>query len=339
MDSRTDDKSSSAVRVHGACYQYPQSKRERKSGAAQRLALDGVDLDIARGEIFALLGPNGGGKTTLFRILSTSLPIQTGEVDVLGHNLHRNLFEIRRRIGVVFQHPSLDKKLTVRENLVHHARLYGLSRGDRERRIAEALGIVGLSQRASELVETLSGGLARRAEIAKSLLHSPELLILDEPSTGLDPAGRADLWKYLSGLPAQGVTILATTHLMEEAEKARRIAILDHGRIVALGPPDELRGQIGGEVVTIAVDDPTAFAQRLRESFKIEADVSDDRVRFEQSAGYHSIAALVDLAGPAIHSISVAKPTLEDVFLKRTGHRFWSQEVGQPFQADRESPA
>lgn len=318
--------SNTAVRIVGVRYEYPLARRDRKARTESRPALDGIDIQIPKGEIFALLGPNGGGKTTLFCILSTSLPIQDGAVEILDHDLRESLVEIRRRIGVVFQHPSLDKKLTVRENLLHHARLYGLPRGIRDQRIEDALGVVGLSQRSGELVETLSGGLARRAEIAKSLLHQPELLILDEPSTGLDPAGRADLWRYLSGLPAQGVTVLATTHLMEEAEKASRIAILDHGRIVAIGAPDELRSEIGGEVVTIAVDDAPALSRRLRERLAIQADVADGLVRFEQAAGYHSIPAIVELAGPAIRSISIARPTLEDVFLKRTGHRFWNQQ-------------
>lgn len=329
VDPVTHLPSNAAVDIRGVRFAYkPRRSRGSKqtggpSAEPNRPALDYVDLSIDCGEVFGLLGPNGGGKTTLFRILSTSLPIQTGDVAILGFDLRKDLFQIRRRIGVVFQSPSLDKKLSVRENLLHHARLYGLHSRQSRTRIAESLRVVGLADRADSMVETLSGGLARRAEIAKSLLHRPELLILDEPSTGLDPAARADLWRYLSGLPDQGVTVLSTTHLMEEAERCSRVAILDRGRIVGLGRPDELRAEIGGEVVTIGIDDAPALADRLRQSLGIEAAVTEHGVRFEQSTGYNSIPAIVDLAGPGIRSISVARPTLEDVFLKRTGHRFW----------------
>jgi ABC-2 type transport system ATP-binding protein len=323
----------SAVRVRGLSFQYPVRKtrgralRRRSTVALERLALDSVDLEIFRGEVFGLLGPNGGGKTTLFRILCTSLAATSGSVSVLGLDPRRDSFEIRRRIGVVFQNPSLDRKLTVRENLVHHARLYGLAARERSRRIEESLKVVGLPDRAESMVEELSGGLARRVEIAKCLLHQPELLILDEPSAGLDPAARADLWRYLLQLPGTGVTVLATTHLMEEAERCSRVAILDGGRIVALGRPDDLRGEIGGDVVTIDADHAPRLAQRLREKLGVEAEAAENRVRFEQAAGRRSIATIVDLAGEDLRSISVSRPTLEDVFLKRTGHRFWAEKA------------
>jgi len=290
-----------------------------------RVALDGVSLDVPSQSIFGLLGPNGGGKTTLFRLLSTLSPLQQGSVHVLGRDVKDDLFEVRRRIGVVFQSPSLDPKLTVQENLTHHARLYGLTRNDYQGRIAESLAIVGLSDRASERVEKLSGGLARRAELAKGLLHRPELLILDEPSTGLDPAARFDLWQYLSTLPHQGVTVLTTTHLMEEAEHCQGIAIINKGKLVAVGKPQDLRAEIGGEVVTIETKNAAELARRLRERLGIEAETRGHTVRFEQSAGYHSLPSLIELAEPVMESISIARPTLEDVFLKKTGHRFWGE--------------
>ena len=299
--------------------------RDVRHRYGERVALDGVSLDVSTRAIFGLLGPNGGGKTTLFRLLSTSIPVQAGSIHVLGRDVSRELFEVRRRIGVVFQSPSLDPKLSVRENLTHHARLYGLSRNDYRPRIAESLAIVGLTDRATERVEKLSGGLARRAELAKGLLHRPELLILDEPSTGLDPAARHDLWQYLATLPDQGVTVLTTTHLMEEAERCERIAILDKGKLVAVGSPQDLRSEIGGEVVTIESSNAAELTHRLREKLGIEAITRGSTVRFEQSAGYHSLPALVELAEPAMQSISIARPTLEDVFLRRTGHRFWGE--------------
>lgn len=304
--------SASAVSIRSVRHRYKE-----------RLALDGVSLDVPERSIFGLLGPNGGGKTTLFRLLSTAMPLQEGSIELLGRNVMTELFEVRRRIGVVFQSPSLDPKLSVEENLTHHARLYGIPRGESATRIRDALSVVGLTERASERVEKLSGGLARRAELAKGLLHRPALLILDEPSTGLDPAARSDLWRYLVTLPPQGVTVLTTTHLMEEAERCDHVAILDQGKIVAVGDPESLREEIGGEVVTVETTEPDELAKRVREKLGVDVDQSGRTVRFSQVSAYHSLASIVEMAGPTIVSINVARPTLEDVFLKRTGHRFW----------------
>src|SRR6185503_11397498 len=200
----------------------------------ERVALDRVSIGVAAGEIFGLLGPNGGGKTTLFRILSTLVRPTSGSATILGLDLLRDTGALRSRLGVVFQAPSLDKKLKVRENLAHQGHLYGLAGAALRRRIDHLLLEFNLRDRAGDLVETLSGGLQRRVEIAKSLLHRPELLLLDEPSTGLDPGARIDLWQTLYRLrDQQGVTALLTTHLMEEAERCDRVAIIDLGRIVA----------------------------------------------------------------------------------------------------------
>jgi ABC-2 type transport system ATP-binding protein len=291
----------------------------------ERAALAGLSLSVHVGETFALLGPNGGGKTTFFRLLSTALVPQRGRLTILGFDVALDLFEVRRRIGVVFQSPSLDRKLTVAENLTHHGRLYGLSSSEIRVGSAEILARVGLADRATSRVESLSGGLARRAEIAKGLLHGPSVLLLDEPSTGLDPAARSDLWRYLASLAQTGVTILVTTHMMEEAERAGRVGILDKGRLVALGTPDELRSEIGGDVVTIESSEPSPLAVRLQERFGVAPEIVGDRVRFEQPVGYHALGEIVEMAGPAMRSVSVARPTLEDVFLRRTGHRFWTE--------------
>ncbi len=223
----------------------------------ERLALDQLSFEVHRSEIFGLLGPNGGGKTTLFRLLSTLLPLQSGSANVVGFDLATQSQQIRTLIGVTFQSPSLDGKLTVQENLKHQAHLYGISGAPMRERIENALQHLGLTDRKHDLAESLSGGLKRRVEIAKGLLHAPQVLLLDEPSTGLDPGARHDLWKYLKQLQREdGVTILITTHLMEEAEQCDRLGILHQGELVALGTPDELRASVGGDCLTIHAEQP-----------------------------------------------------------------------------------
>ena len=289
-----------------------------------RQALAEVNLEVARGEIFALLGPNGGGKTTLFRLLSTLIPLQQGEVEILRFDLRRQSAKVRSAIGVVFQAPSLDRKLTVRENLSHQGHLYGLSGAELIDRQQEMLERLGLTERANELTEKLSGGLRRRVELAKGLIHRPQLLLLDEPSTGLDPGARADLWSYLKQLRDQrGVTVVLTTHLLEEAERADRIAILHQGQMVALGTPDELRATVGGDSITIRTADPARLIAAIHERFDLVAKLVDGSVRLELADGHQWIARLVEAFPAQIDSITLGKPTLEDVFIARTGHRFW----------------
>ena len=287
-----------------------------------RLALDDVSLRIAPREIFGLLGPNGGGKTTLFRTLSTLIRPTTGSASILGLDLLRDTATLRSRIGVVFQAPSLDKKLRVRENLVHQGHLYGLSGAALRERIDHLLIEFNLRDRAPDLVETLSGGLQRRVEIAKSLLHRPELLLLDEPSTGLDPGARIDLWQTLYRLrDQQDVTVLLTTHLMEEAERCDRVAIIDHGRIVALDTPEKLCAGIGGDVISARAKDANSLAERIAQSLGVEVSVLNDEVRIEQPEGPSFIARLMAAFAGEIDSITLAKPTLEDVFIAKTGRR------------------
>src|SRR5215213_8696029 len=223
----------------------------------EREAIHDLSLSIAEREIFAILGPNGSGKTTLFRVLSTLIPIQQGEVRILGNDLRSQASAIRSQLGIVFQSPSIDKKLTVMENVVHHGRLYGLAGRELRTRAEEMLARLGLADRKRELVEQLSGGLRRRVELATGMLHRPRLLLLDEPSTGLDPGARSDLWQYLEQIRADnGVTVVLTTHLLEEADKADRLAILHEGRLVALDTPDALRATVGGDSITIDTLDP-----------------------------------------------------------------------------------
>ncbi|MGE0609321.1 MAG: ATP-binding cassette domain-containing protein [Pirellulales bacterium] len=297
-----------------------------------RRALAGLDLQVATGEIFGLLGPNGGGKTTLFRVLSTLIPPQEGTVRILGYDLRQQPAEIRRRIGVVFQAPSLDKKLTVRENLVHQGHLYGMAGTALRRRCDDMLAQLRLAERASDRVEALSGGLRRRVELAKGMLHRPQLLLLDEPSTGLDPGARSDLWEYLRQVRADdGVTVLLTTHLLEEADKADRLAILDSGQLVALDTPDRLRATVGGDSITIEANQPEALAAAITTHLGLEAVVIDDTVRLQQVDGHRQIARLVEALPPGqIRSITLGKPTLEDVFIDRTGHRFLADKAAAP---------
>jgi ABC-2 type transport system ATP-binding protein len=293
----------------------------------RREALSEVDFTVSRGEIFGLLGPNGGGKTTVFRLLATLLRLQSGEMQVLGFDVSSESYSVRRRIGVTFQSPSIDGKLTVAENLRHQAHLYGLVRRQASMRIAELVEQLGLKTRERQLVSSLSGGLKRRVEIAKSLLHRPALLLLDEPSTGLDPGARSDLWSSLIKLRAErNVTILVTTHLMDEADRCDQLGILDRGRFVARGTPDALRQSVGGDCLTIQTTDPRGLSGQIASKFGLLARQIGDSLRIEQQAGHELLRNLVVAFPAEISSISLAKPTLEDVFVTRTGHRFWDPD-------------
>jgi len=287
-----------------------------------RLALDSVSLEVQAHEIFGLLGPNGGGKTTLFRILSTLVRPSSGSATIFGLDVVKETSVLRRRLGVLFQAPSLDKKLRVRENLEHQGHLYGLSGATLRERIDHLLVEFNLRDRAHDLVETLSGGLQRRVEIAKSLLHRPELLLLDEPSTGLDPGARIDLWQTLYRLrDEQNVTVLLTTHLMEEADRCDRVAIIDRGRIVGLDSPSALRSEIGGDVISAKTKNADSLAARIAEQLGVETTVLNDEVRVEQRNGHSFITRLVEAFPGEIESVTLSKPTLEDVFIVKTGRR------------------
>jgi ABC-2 type transport system ATP-binding protein len=304
------------------------SAKELSHHFGDRLALDVVSLRVAPREIFGLLGPNGGGKTTLFRILSTLVRPTSGTASILGLDLLRDVTALRTRIGVVFQAPSLDKKLRVRENLMHQGHLYGLSGAALHEQIDHLLIEFNLRDRARDLVETLSGGLQRRVEIAKSLLHRPELLLLDEPSTGLDPGARIDLWQTLYRLrDQQDVTVLLTTHLMEEAERCDRVAIIDQGRIVAEGTPEELRAEIGGDVISARSRDATSLGEKIANSLGVEVNVLNDEVRIEHPDGASFVARLAATFPGEIDSVTLAKPTLEDVFIAKTGRRLSEGEI------------
>ena len=291
-----------------------------------RTALDGVSFDVHQAELFGLLGPNGSGKTTLFRILSTLMVPVGGRAVILGHDAARDPNALRRQIGVVFQAQSIDLKLTATENLWHQGHLYGLSGRALKSRTQEMLSRVGLADRARDKAETFSGGMQRRLELAKGLLHHPSVLLLDEPTTGLDPGARRDLWQYLQILrEEEQVTVIVTTHLMEEAERCDRLAILNEGKIVALGTPIELKREIGGDVILLESDAPETLAERLRTRFHLDVQLLGGKVRFERENGHRFVTDVVEAFPGEIQSVSISKPTLEDVFIHRTGHRFWTE--------------
>src|ERR1700721_3098931 len=238
-----------------------------------RLALDNLSFSVAPAQIFGLLGPNGSGKTTLFRILSTLMVPSGGLATIRGFNVAKEPAQVRQQTGIVFQSRSLDIKLTVEENLRHAGHLYGLSGKHLRARIADVLQRVALTDRAKDYVETLSGGLQRRVELPKGLIHSPAVLLLDEPTTGLDPGARRDMWQYLRTLrDEENVCVLVTTHLMEEAERCDRLAILSEGNLVALGTPTELKNEIGGDIIILdAAHDAALLAEHIRSRFHVEA--------------------------------------------------------------------
>lgn len=297
----------------------------------ERQALSEVSFSIASGEIFGFLGPNGGGKTTLFKLLSTLVPLQSGEARILGYDLRGKTAAVRRRLGVVFQHPSLDGKLTVAENLAHHGHLFGITGRRLKERSAALLQRLGLSARGDDLVETLSGGLQRRVELAKSLLHQPEVLLLDEPSTGLDPAARREFANHLNHLQQRdGVTIVLTTHYMEEAERCDRIGVLHQGRLVAIAPPNELKARVGGDVVVIHTQAPEMLHRKLQQRLRLKGIVVDGTIRVERPRGHELVREVVDGFGDEIDSVSFGKPTLEDVFIHLTGHRFFADDPERP---------
>lgn len=290
------------------------------------VALDGVTLHVNSGEMFGLLGPNGGGKTTLFRILCTLLLPQEGAVRLLGLDVVAKASAVRARIGVVFQQPSLDARLTVSENLRHQGHLYGLMGKLLTERIDGALEMMGLTDRAKDRAEVLSGGLKRRVELAKSLLHRPEILIFDEPCTGLDPGARRAFWDDLDVLrKASGTTLLLTTHFMEEAERCDRIGILDGGKLIAEGTPDALKRTVGSEMITLEAEDPEALRSQVEDVVGGNVQVVDGQVRIACDDGQKLLAELYPCLKEKVEAITLSRPTLEDVFVLRTGHGFHTE--------------
>lgn len=294
------------------------------------VAVDHVSFDVARGEVFGFLGPNGAGKTTTISMLTTLLKPTEGSATVSGYDIVHQQEQVRETIGIVFQEPSLDEQLTAAENLEFHAVLYSVPAAERRERIAMVLRMVKLDDRANDLVERFSGGMKRRLEIARGLLHTPRVLFLDEPTIGLDPQTRRTMWDYILGLREQtDITIFMTTHYMDEAEFCDRIAIMDHGQIVALDTPEGLKSQVGGDVVTVATPDGTGPLVTFARENGLPYSQRQHEVRFEVDDGARFIPRLVrDFPGD-IESINLRRPTLDDVFLKLTGRTIRESELDE----------
>jgi ABC-2 type transport system ATP-binding protein len=292
-------------------------------------AVRGIDLAIAPGEVFGFLGPNGAGKSTTISMLCTLLNPTAGTAQVAGYDVVSERDEVRRNIGLVFQDTTLDTYMTAERNLRLHAELYGVPREFVAPRMRQVLDMVGLWERRANLVSTFSGGMKRRLEIARGLLHSPRVLFLDEPTIGLDPQTRASIWSYIGELrKAEDITIFLTTHYMDEAEYCDRIAIMDHGRIIALDTPQALKASVGDDRVQIETDDDAIAIAALDDYFGLHATIVEGAVTFRVAQGEQFVPKLFDEFPMVIRSVSVARPSLDDVFLSYTGTTIRDAEAG-----------
>jgi ABC-2 type transport system ATP-binding protein len=295
-------------------------------------AVRGVSFTVPRGEVFGFLGPNGAGKSTTINMLCTLANPTSGTARVSGFDVVSRRDDVRRHIGLVFQDPTLDGYLTAAQNLRLHAELYAIDRGVIAERMRQMLEMVDLWDRRDQAVMTFSGGMRRRLEIARGLMHSPRVLFLDEPTIGLDPQTRSSIWRYIRELrEAEGTTIFMTTHYMEEAELCDRIAIMDQGEIVVLDTPEELKAAVGADRIVLGTADNDAALAALRERFGIEAAVAEDAVTFHVESGEAFVPRLFeewDPAHPAITSVAVSRPTLDDVFMRHTGSTIRDAETG-----------
>jgi ABC-2 type transport system ATP-binding protein len=283
-------------------------------------AVRGIDLEVRSGETFGFLGPNGAGKSTTISMLCTLVRPSAGSALVAGHDVISERDAVRRNIGLVFQDTTLDGYLTAEQNLRLHAELYGMPRGIVAERMRQVMEMVGLWERRGSLVGTFSGGMKRRLEIARGLLHSPRVLFLDEPTVGLDPQTRSSIWTYIGELKRdEEITIFLTTHYMDEAEYCDRIAIIDRGKIVALDTPEALKASVGKDRVQIHTEDDDAAIFALRERFGIEAVLAEGAVTFGVSEGEHFVPRLFAELGQPIRSVNVSRPSLDDVFMSYTG--------------------
>jgi len=291
-------------------------------------AVAGVSFEVAAGETFGFLGPNGAGKSTTISMLCTLLRPTAGRGRVAGFDVVDEQNEVRRRIGLVFQEPTLDEYLTALENLRFHAELYGVPRGQRNTRIERVVRMVGLWDRRTDVVRTFSGGMKRRLEIARGLLHSPRVLFLDEPTIGLDPQTRSHIWSYINELKRQeGTTMFLTTHYMDEAEYCDRIAIIDEGKIVATGTPETLKASVGQDRVSLHTADDVATIEALGDRLGLKASVSEGLVTFYVAAGEQFVPRLFAELGIPILQVSIARPTLDDVFMTYTGRTIRDAEA------------
>jgi ABC-2 type transport system ATP-binding protein len=296
-------------------------------------AVKGVSFDISEGEIFGFLGPNGAGKSTTINMLCTLLKPSAGSATLNGFDVQHDRSDVRRSIGLVFQQPTLDEYLTAEQNLRFHAYAYAVPKDVRDTRMRELLEMVELWDRRKTPVRNYSGGMKRRLEIARGLLHHPRVLFLDEPTLGLDPQTRRSIWNYLLDLrKRENLTIFLTTHYMDEAENADRIAVIDHGEIQALDTPAGLKAMVGGDLVTVGAEDLDAAVAEIEERFDIEATAGDEALTFQVEAGESFLPDFVRGFSQPITSIGLRKPTLDDVFLEVTGHEIRDEEVSEHAQ-------
>jgi ABC-2 type transport system ATP-binding protein len=299
-------------------------------------AVRGVSFTVAPGEVFGFLGPNGAGKSTTINMLCTLARPTSGTARVNGFDVARERDDVRRHIGLVFQDPTLDGYLTAEQNLRLHAELYGIDTGLIPARMRQMLEMVDLWDRRGQPVQTYSGGMRRRLEIARGLMHSPRVLFLDEPTLGLDPQTRRSIWRYIRALQeAEGSTIFMTTHYMDEAELCDRIAIMDRGEIVVLDTPEALKAGVGADRVVLGTDDEVAAVVALRERFGIEATVAEAAVTFHVASGEAFVPRLFAELGVGITSVAVSRPTLDDVFMRHTGLTMRDAETASTSDRDR----
>jgi ABC-2 type transport system ATP-binding protein len=301
------------------------------------VAVDSLSFMVERGEVFGLLGPNGAGKTTTLSMLSTILKITSGTATVNGFDVAKQPSQVRRSIGIVFQEPSIDDRLTGRENLEMHANLYAVPRGEKEKRIEEVLKLVELENRADSLMRTYSGGMRRRLEIARGLIHHPNVLFLDEPTLGLDPQTREHIWNYIMELSKrENITMGLTTHYMEEADKlCDRLAIVDYGKIIALDEPKRLKEKLEGDIITVKTEMVKELSEKLNEMKLVkEMKEQEGELKLIVKDGEKFIPRVVEIAaslGIHIESMSIHEPTLEDVFLHYTGREIRVEGGGEEY--------
>ncbi|HCC22064.1 ABC transporter ATP-binding protein [Candidatus Uhrbacteria bacterium RIFOXYC2_FULL_47_19] len=302
--------------------------KELKKVYKDKPAVNEISFDVAEGEIFGFLGPNGAGKSTSINILATILPPTSGDATVNGFSIIEDRDSVRKSIGLVFQDPSLDDRLTASENLRFHAKLYGVPKNLFTDRMKEVLELVDLWDRKDDFVRTFSGGMRRRLEIARGLLHYPKILFLDEPTIGLDPQTRAHLWEYVLRLKREKMmTIFMTTHYMDEAEACDRIAIIDHGDIVALDTPEALKKEVGGDIITLKGDKLSDLKIELEHRYGLKVDNSDGSLRIEVENGETFLPKLFNELDVSISSVELRKPTLDDVFLSITGRNIRAETM------------
>lgn len=293
-------------------------------------AVNNISFEVEKGSIFGFLGPNGAGKTTTINILCTLLSPTSGNAFIAGYDCMKEPSSVRKAIGIVFQDTTLDKDLTAYENLIFHAYLYNVSKKVMRDRVNDVLKFVDLYDRKDDLIKKFSGGMKRRLEVARGMIHHPRVLFLDEPTLGLDPQSRTNLWEFIARLPEKhDVTVFMTTHYMDEAEVCDKIAIIDNGNIISIGSPDELKRTIGGDIIYVKTSDNTNAKKEIERLFGLNVSEKEGEIYMTCTMGDTCIPEMIRTIGEKVISVRLQKPTLNDVFLKLTGKAIREQEVSQ----------